>query len=45
MPNETNIVPVFVGDLERCRQASNLLLERQCDLDPADRSFDRREGR
>jgi 5-aminolevulinate synthase len=28
MPNETHIVPVFVGDPERCKQASDLLLER-----------------
>jgi 5-aminolevulinate synthase len=28
MPNDTHIVPVFVGDPERCRQASDLLLER-----------------
>ena len=27
MPNETHIVPVFVGDPERCKQASDLLLE------------------
>jgi len=26
--NETHIVPVFVGDPERCKQASDLLLER-----------------
>jgi 5-aminolevulinate synthase len=28
MPNETHIVPVFVGDPERCKQASDLLLDR-----------------
>jgi 5-aminolevulinate synthase len=28
MPNETHIVPVFVGDPERCKEASDLLLER-----------------
>jgi 5-aminolevulinate synthase len=28
MPNETHIVPVFVGDPERCKAASDLLLER-----------------
>ena len=28
MPNETHIVPVFVGDPVRCKQASDLLLER-----------------
>jgi 5-aminolevulinate synthase len=28
MPNETHIVPVFVGNPERCKQASDLLLER-----------------
>ena len=28
MPNETHIVPVFVGDPERCKRASDLLLER-----------------
>jgi 5-aminolevulinate synthase len=28
MPNDTHIVPVFVGDPERCKQASDLLLER-----------------
>jgi len=28
MANETHIVPVFVGDPERCKQASDLLLER-----------------
>src|SRR6476646_616298 len=27
MPNDTHIVPVFVGDPERCKQASDLLLE------------------
>jgi 5-aminolevulinate synthase len=27
MPNNTHIVPVFVGDPERCKQASDLLLE------------------
>jgi 5-aminolevulinate synthase len=27
MPNHTHIVPVFVGDPERCKQASDLLLE------------------
>lgn len=27
MSNETHIVPVFVGDPERCKQASDLLLE------------------
>ena len=27
MMNETHIVPVFVGDAERCKQASDLLLE------------------
>jgi 5-aminolevulinate synthase len=27
MPNKTHIVPVFVGDPERCKQASDLLLE------------------
>ncbi len=27
MPNYTHIVPVFVGDPERCKQASDLLLE------------------
>jgi 5-aminolevulinate synthase len=27
MPNETHIVPVLVGDPERCKQASDLLLE------------------
>ena len=26
--NDTHIVPVFVGDPERCKQASDLLLER-----------------
>jgi 5-aminolevulinate synthase len=26
MPNETHIVPVFVGDPEKCKQASDLLL-------------------
>jgi len=28
MPNETHIVPVFVGNPERCKAASDLLLER-----------------
>jgi 5-aminolevulinate synthase len=28
MQNDTHIVPVFVGDPERCKQASDLLLER-----------------
>jgi 5-aminolevulinate synthase len=28
MPNDTHIVPVFVGDPERCKTASDLLLER-----------------
>ena len=28
MRNDTHIVPVFVGDPERCKQASDLLLER-----------------
>jgi 5-aminolevulinate synthase len=28
MPNDTHIVPVFVGDPERCKEASDLLLER-----------------
>jgi 5-aminolevulinate synthase len=28
MPNDTHIVPVFVGDPERCKRASDLLLER-----------------
>ena len=28
MANDTHIVPVFVGDPERCKQASDLLLER-----------------
>jgi 5-aminolevulinate synthase len=28
MMNATHIVPVFVGDAERCKQASDLLLER-----------------
>jgi 5-aminolevulinate synthase len=28
IPNDTHIVPVFVGDPERCKQASDLLLER-----------------
>jgi len=27
MPNDTHIVPVFVGDPERCKQACDLLLE------------------
>jgi 5-aminolevulinate synthase len=27
IPNDTHIVPVFVGDPERCKQASDLLLE------------------
>jgi 5-aminolevulinate synthase len=27
MMNQTHIVPVFVGDAERCKQASDLLLE------------------
>ena len=26
MPNDTHIVPVFVGDAEKCKQASDLLL-------------------
>jgi 5-aminolevulinate synthase len=28
MRNDTHIVPVFVGDPERCKRASDLLLER-----------------
>ena len=28
MPTETHIVPVFVGDAERCKEASDLLLHR-----------------
>ena len=28
MENDTHIVPVFVGNPERCKQASDLLLER-----------------
>ena len=28
MANDTHIVPVFVGDPERCKEASDLLLER-----------------
>jgi 7-keto-8-aminopelargonate synthetase-like enzyme len=28
MSNETHIVPVFVGDPERCKEASDLLLEK-----------------
>jgi 5-aminolevulinate synthase len=28
MPNDTHIVPVFVGNPERCKEASDLLLER-----------------
>jgi 5-aminolevulinate synthase len=28
MPNKSHIVPVFVGDAERCKAASDLLLER-----------------
>ena len=26
MPNDTHIVPVFVGDPEKCKQATDLLL-------------------
>ena len=41
MPNDTHIVPVLVGDPEKCKAASDLLLERARHLHPADQLSDR----
>ena len=44
MTSPTHIVPLFVGDPERCKEASDLLLCRARHLHPADQLSDRAEG-
>ena len=41
MPSDTHIVPLFVGDPEKCKQASDMLLDRARHLHPADQLSDR----
>ena len=41
MPSDTHIVPVLVGDPEKCKAASDLLLDRARHLHPADQLSDR----
>ncbi len=41
MPSTTHIVPVLVGDAEKCKAAGDLLLDRARHLHPADQLSDR----
>ena len=41
MPSDTHIVPLLVGDAEKCKAASDLLLGRARHLHPADQLSDR----
>ena len=44
MSSDTHIVPLFVGDPEKCKPASDLLLRRARHLHPADQLSDGRQG-